>query len=45
MDQALHFRGSLARLFTSRQAGGAYKCCSNVFTSPQRNIGFDPEFL
>ncbi len=41
----LHYRGSIASLFTSRQAVGVYKCCTTVYSPPSRGYNFDTEFL
>ena len=41
----LWYRGSLAVLFTSRQANGTYKCCNNVYHGPTRNFQHDTDFL
>ena len=32
-------------LYTSRQAIGTYKCCTNVYTPPTRAYNFDTNFL
>ena len=42
----LNYVGSLAVLFTSRQATGTFKCCDNVFEEPKGwNITHDADFL
>ncbi len=42
----INFRGSLAVLFTVRQANGTYKCCDDVFEEPKGwNIVHDADFL
>jgi hypothetical protein len=41
----LQYRGSIASLFTSRQAVGTYKCCATVYGPPNRGYNFDTEFL
>jgi hypothetical protein len=43
--QTVNFRGSIASLFTSRQAVGTYKCCNDVYSPPTRGYNFDSEFL
>jgi hypothetical protein len=41
----LHYMGSIASFFTSRQAMGLYRCCDNVYTLPTRSFSFDINFL
>ena len=41
----INYRGSLAVLFTSRQAVGTFKCCSNVYSAPNRNFSHDSDFF
>ncbi|NLT65839.1 MAG: hypothetical protein GXX84_04475 [Acidobacteria bacterium] len=41
----LNYRGSIVSLFYSRQATGTYKCCTNVYSPPERGYAFDVEFL
>lgn len=41
----LNYRGSIASLYTSRQAVGTYKCCTTVYGPPNRGYNFDSEFL
>jgi hypothetical protein len=43
--QTLNFRGSIATMFTSRQAVGTYKCCEDVYSPPTRGYNFDADFL
>jgi hypothetical protein len=50
--QTVHYRGSIATFFYSRQAVGVYKCCSTVYGAPPgvsgnpgRNFAFDTDFL
>jgi hypothetical protein len=49
--QSVHYRGSIATFFYSRQAVGVYKCCSTVYGAPPggafagRNFAFDTDFL
>ena len=43
--QTLNYRGAIASMFTSRQAVGTYKCCSDVYTPPTRGYNFDTDFL
>jgi hypothetical protein len=51
-SNAVHYRGSIASFFYSRQALGIYKCCSTVYGAPPgyggvpgRNYFFDTDFL
>ena len=44
-SQTLSYRGSIVSFFTSRQAVGTYKCCTNVYEAPSRGYNFDTEFL
>jgi hypothetical protein len=41
----LNYRGSIVSFFTSRQAVGSYKCCTNVYAAPNRGFNFDNDFL
>jgi hypothetical protein len=41
----VHYRGSIATFFYSRQAVGVYKCCTTVYGAPTRNFAFDTDFL
>jgi hypothetical protein len=41
----LNYRGSIVSLFFNRQAVGAYKCCTNVYSPPTRGYNFDVDFL
>ncbi|HKN24607.1 MAG TPA: hypothetical protein VJX72_07155 [Candidatus Acidoferrum sp.] len=41
----LEYRGSIIDLFTSRQANGTFKCCSTVYSPPDRGYNFDTNFL
>ena len=41
----LNYRGAIASLFTSRQAVGTYKCCTDVYSPPTRGYNFDTDFL
>lgn len=43
--QVVNYRGSIVSLFSSRQAVGVYKCCTNVYGAPTRAYNFDVEFL
>lgn len=43
--QTLHYRGSLASLFSSEYATGIYKCCQTTYSPPQRDYSFDSDFL
>jgi hypothetical protein len=43
--QTLNYRGSITSFYTSRQAVGTYKCCSNVYGPPTRAFFFDANFL
>lgn len=42
---SVHYRGSIATFFYSRQAVGVYKCCTTVYGAPVRNFAFDTDFL
>jgi hypothetical protein len=44
-DQPLNYLGSMATFFYNRQALGAYKCCTTVYSPPLRNYAFDTDFL
>jgi hypothetical protein len=44
-NQSLNYRGSLVTFYTSRQAVGTYKCCTNVFSLTNRGYAFDTDFL
>jgi hypothetical protein len=41
----LNYRGSIVTFYTSRQAVGTYKCCTNVYDPPTRGYVFDADFL
>ncbi len=41
----LNYRGAIASLFTSRQAVGTFKCCTDVYSPPTRGYNFDTDFL
>jgi hypothetical protein len=41
----LSYRGSLISLYYSQYATGTFKCCSLVYSAPNRNFFFDWEFL
>jgi hypothetical protein len=41
----VHYRGSIATFFYSRQGVGVYKCCNTVYGAPTRNFAFDTDFL
>lgn len=41
----MRYRGSLATLWTSRQATGTFKCCQTVFNEPSHGLYFDTNFL
>jgi hypothetical protein len=41
----INYRGSIISFYTSRQATGVYKCCTNVYGPPTRGYRFDTEFL
>jgi hypothetical protein len=43
--QSLKYKGSIVSLFFNRQATGTYKCCTNVYSPPDRGYSFDVEFL
>jgi len=40
-----HYQGSMVSLFYSQYGTGIYKCCSTVYTAPNRAYSFDNEFL
>jgi hypothetical protein len=39
------YKGSIVSLYTSRQATGTFKCCTNVYAWGVRNYSFDTNFL
>ncbi len=41
----LNYAGSLINLFNSHNNNGAFKCCTNVYSPPNRNWVFDTTFL
>jgi Tfp pilus assembly protein PilX len=41
----LNYAGSLINLYNSRNNNGAFKCCTNVYSPPNRNWVFDTTFL
>jgi hypothetical protein len=41
----LNYCGSLINLYNSRNNNGAFKCCTRVYSPPQRNWIFDTSFL
>ncbi|MBV9574111.1 MAG: hypothetical protein JOY93_08655 [Acidobacteriales bacterium] len=41
----LSYRGSLVSLYYSQYATGTFKCCSLVYSAPNRNFYFDNQFL
>lgn len=43
--ETLNYRGSILSFYTNRQAVGIYKCCSIVYSPPNRGFNFDAEFL
>jgi hypothetical protein len=43
--QTLYYEGSLVSLYYNRQATGAFKCCTTVYSPPTRGYNFDVEFL
>ncbi|MDQ3169482.1 MAG: hypothetical protein M3Q55_05010, partial [Acidobacteriota bacterium] len=43
--QTLNYRGAIASMYTSRQAVGTYKCCTDVYSPPTRAFAFDTDFL
>jgi Tfp pilus assembly protein PilX len=42
---ALNYQGSLVSFYYSRQAVGVFKCCTVVYSPPNRNYSFDQNFL
>ncbi len=43
--QTLNYRGSIISMYYNRQATGAFKCCTTVYSPPTRGYDFDTEFL
>ena len=43
--QNLNYLGSLISLYVNRQAIGVFKCCTTVYSPPNRAYTFDNEFL
>jgi hypothetical protein len=43
--QTLNYRGSIISMYYNRQAIGAFKCCTTVYSPPTRGYNFDTEFL
>ena len=41
----LNYRGSLISLYYAQYATGTFKCCTLVYSPPNRNYFFDTEFL
>ena len=41
----LNYSGSLINLYNSHNNNGAFKCCTHVYSPPQRNWIFDATFL
>jgi hypothetical protein len=41
----LNYRGSMVSMYYSEYATGIYKCCSLVYSPPNRNYSFDKNFL
>jgi hypothetical protein len=41
----LNYRGSIVSLYYNRQATGAFKCCTTVYSPPSRGYNFDTSFL
>ena len=41
----LNYSGSLINLFNSRVNNAPFKCCTNVYSPPERNWVFDATFL
>jgi hypothetical protein len=45
-NDTVHYRGSMATFFYSRQAVGTFKCCGGVvYAVPVRDFTFDDDFL
>ncbi len=44
-SKRLNYAGSLINLFNSHNNNGAFKCCANVYSPPNRNWVFDTTFL
>jgi type IV pilus assembly PilX-like protein len=43
--QSSNYQGSLVSLYNSRYGVGVFKCCTIVYSPPQRNYSFDTDFL
>jgi hypothetical protein len=43
--QTLFYHGSIVSFYYNRQATGAYKCCTTVYSPPTRGYNFDTDFL
>jgi Tfp pilus assembly protein PilX len=41
----LNYRGSIISMYYNRQATGAFKCCTVVYSPPTRGYNFDTDFL
>jgi hypothetical protein len=41
----LNYRGSLISMYVNHQAIGLFKCCTTVYSPPDRGYNFDVEFL
>jgi hypothetical protein len=41
----LNYRGSIISFYYNRQGVGTYKCCSTVYSPPNRGYNFDTDFL
>jgi hypothetical protein len=42
---AVNYLGALVNLYTNRQANGIFKCCTTVYSVPNRVYSFDTNFL
>jgi hypothetical protein len=43
--QNSNYQGSLVSLYNSRYGVGVFKCCTIIYSPPQRNYSFDTDFL
>jgi hypothetical protein len=42
--QSLNYKGSIVSLYYSTYGTGVYKCCTTVYSPPNRNYSFDLDF-
>lgn len=43
--QTINYKGSIVSLYYNHQANGTYKCCTTVYSPPNRQFFFDDDFL